>query len=168
MTAATSDNEQKTQPPAALAAVIDASAAANLVLNDEVSKEVASALVQYGRLYAPAHFLAEVGQALRNIARRGECSPADAWARLAELEQQIVRVGIEPYLWQTWQWRDLETFQDMLYAAVAKDRQATLVTCDHHQAEAAVAVDVRVAHIQSQRSQAEGVGSHPSGRRRRL
>lgn len=116
--------------------VVDASVALKWVIEEEGSDAAADLAGQ--PLIAPDLLWIECANALWVKARRGELEPTEAVDRLTTLaEAPVERAASEPLLGAA---LDLalrldRTVYDCLYLALARDREATLVTFDRRFAE---------------------------------
>jgi predicted nucleic acid-binding protein len=87
--------------------------------------------------WAPHLVDAEVGNALRTRAIRGELKPAVAAAALSELaDLSLERAAHHPFLERAWALRHSLTFYDALYVALAEELEMALVTFDRRLAKA--------------------------------
>lgn len=110
--------------------VIDASAAADLLLNTARAERVRSAIGVHG-LHAPHLLSIEFTSVLRTVTRRGELGAAGALRALTELDE----LGIEwyehlPLLPRCLARGESVSANDALYLALAEALAAPLLTCD--------------------------------------
>jgi len=115
-----------------LIAVVDASAALELLLNTAVGRRV---LERIGSpqvtLHAPHLLDLEVAQALRRYVREGSLSPERGRLGLTYLrELDIARYPHDVLLSRIWELRENLTAYDAAYVALAEALGAILLTCD--------------------------------------
>lgn len=110
--------------------VVDASAWVSLLGNAR-SAPLIAAVLRDRELHAPAHLDAEVLSGLGRLHRAGILSPGQVERRLARFTHSpVTRHALGPLLAGAWQRRQRLSLPDALYAALADDLQATLVTAD--------------------------------------
>lgn len=112
--------------------VLDASAAADLLLNIEPQAEAIAERVDGETLHAPHLIDAEVFHVVRNRAGRRVLSEWRAGEALQELRDlQMVRYPVLPLLERMWDLRANLAAVDSAYVALAEALGAPLVTTDH-------------------------------------
>ena len=88
---------------------------------------------------------AEVGQALRRLAREGDLDPELAGKALWRLDDLPVRrVSHEHLIRYAWTLRDNVTFYDALYVALAEMLEEPLITFDGRLARSGVNAQIEV------------------------
>lgn len=111
--------------------VIDASAVAALLLNQQVAVRLRERLVNEKTLHAPQLLDLEVTQVLRRALRRGALKEPVAAARLADLQLlPLTRYAHTPFLERIWELRVNLTAYDAAYVALAEALGAPLITTD--------------------------------------
>lgn len=99
--------------------VLDASAAAELLLGSDLGLRVAEAVAADGNLHAPHLLDAEVLSTVRSLVARAEMAPARAVAVLDDLaDLPITRHAAPPFLARAWELRSNVTGHDALYVAL--------------------------------------------------
>lgn len=117
--------------------VVDASALVDVLAGTPVGPAVTARLRDH-TLHAPAHFDAEVLSALGRLERAGLLSARQVAARIQHLEgAPIQRHPLAPLLVGAWRRRHNVRLVDGLYAQLAEDLAASLVTTDAGLASAA-------------------------------
>jgi predicted nucleic acid-binding protein len=117
--------------------VVDASVLVEFVAGGEHREAAESAIGRERWVWAPALIDAEVGNALRLQARRGEIGPRKAKAALDNfLDMRLQRIPHRSLVDRAWQLRDNLTFYDGLYVALAEELGAPLLTLDARLARA--------------------------------
>jgi predicted nucleic acid-binding protein len=110
--------------------VVDASAMVDALAGTPVGPAVTTRL-RNCTLHAPAHFDAEVVSALGRLQRAGALSARQVGLRLQRLETApIQRHQLAPLLRGAWRRRHNLRLADALYAQLADDLGAPLVTTD--------------------------------------
>ncbi|HBL31523.1 MAG TPA: VapC toxin family PIN domain ribonuclease [Acidobacteria bacterium] len=119
-------------------AVLDASAAVELLLRTPAGRQ-ASAALRGHEIAAPAHFDAEVLSALGRLARGGDLAePLVEPALIALARAPITRYPLQPLLPAAWRLRHNLALRDALYVTLARQLGAVLVTADGRLARAPV------------------------------
>jgi predicted nucleic acid-binding protein len=117
-------------------AVLDASAAIELLLRTSAGWQAAAAL-RTRRVAVPAHFDAEVLSALGRLVRAGDLADKLVEPILLELARApFVRYTLQPLLATAWGLRHNFAVRDALYVTLARRLGALLVTADARLAEA--------------------------------
>jgi len=121
--------------------VIDASAAADLLLARPVAKKVAAHIADHGSdLHAPHLLDIEVVSAVRRLVASGEASPNRGLEALADLlDLPLVRYPHEILVPRIWELRENFSSYDAAYLALAEsltDEGAPLLTTDRRLARA--------------------------------
>lgn len=117
-------------------AVLDASAAVELLLGTAVGRRTDQAL-RGETIAAPAHFDAEVLSALGRLSREGEAGEERVELSLGALARAPVRrFPVAPLLLAAWSLRANVALRDALYVALARRLDAVLVTADARLARA--------------------------------
>jgi predicted nucleic acid-binding protein len=129
-------------------AVLDASAAIELLLRTPAGAQVEGAL-RGRRVVVPAHFDAEVFSALGRLVRQGSLAEGLVEPILAELARApFLRLDLQPLLIAAWALRHNLALRDALYVVLARRLGARLVTADARLAKAP-ALGVAVALVAS-------------------
>ncbi|MBI2891921.1 MAG: type II toxin-antitoxin system VapC family toxin [Deltaproteobacteria bacterium] len=111
--------------------VLDASAAAELVLRTPTGARVAARLAGGDSLHAPHLVDLEVGSVLRRLESSGSIAARESAAALVDfLALDITRYPHELLMPRIWQLRGNLTTYDGCYVALAEVLRAPLVTCD--------------------------------------
>ena len=111
--------------------VVDASVLVEYLTEGEHMTAAREAIRREPWVWAPALVDAEVGHALRGLARRGEISARKAGAALEDLfEMRVQKVPHRHLVRRAWQLRDNVSFYDGLYVALAEAVGSPLVTRD--------------------------------------
>lgn len=80
---------------------------------------------------APAHLDAEVGHALRGLARGGVISDEQGSDCIADLRKlPVTRIPASTLVERAWELRKNATFYDALFVALAEELGCSLLTCD--------------------------------------
>ncbi len=117
--------------------VLDASAAVDLLLGNELASAVSERLAGH-MLQAPAHFDAEVLPALARLHRAKEVTAAKVGVLLEWLEElPLQRSAIAPLLHGAWKRRHNLSVLDALYVELAAQQDTVVVTTDRRLASAA-------------------------------
>lgn len=133
--------------------VVDASAAVEVLLNSDLARNVEAALVRAAPAIAPAHFDAEVCQALRRAYLRRSLDRERLRLGLDRLQRfQAERVRIVPLLPNVAALLDVFGAHDVFYVLLAISRGCPLLTCDLGLARAAARLGVEVIAIGRGRS----------------
>jgi predicted nucleic acid-binding protein len=113
-------------------AVVDASVLTAFYVSDDARRaRVASRLTAGDALFAPAHIDAEVGSALRGLARVSRTVDRTAVRALEHLAGfPLRRMPIAPLLARMWQLRANITACDATYVALAEQLGCVVVTLD--------------------------------------
>lgn len=110
--------------------VVDASAFVEVSLRSSRGRGVEEALA-HGVWHAPVHFDAEVLGAYARMHRRGLLDNSQVEQLLVDLEVlEITRHGVHRSLRRAWRRTANLSPADALYAQLAEELGATLVTCD--------------------------------------
>lgn len=110
--------------------VLDASAAVDLLLGDELGRRVGVVLAT-DDVVAPELLDVEVLSALARHVRAGELQPDQADSRVRTLQQLPARrIAHQPLLTRAWELRPRVRVADAFYVACAELLGATLVTTD--------------------------------------
>lgn len=112
--------------------VVDASAAAELLLRLPASDEVETAIFdEPGGAHAPSLLDAEVLHVLRRHERGGRIAPERAGEAVADLiDLPITRYPLAPLTEQAWSLRHNLSAYDAFYGALAIGLEAALITAD--------------------------------------
>jgi predicted nucleic acid-binding protein len=117
--------------------VVDASVLVEFLAGGEHRKAAENAIGRERWVWAPALVDAEVGNALRRLARAGKISTRKARAGLDDLlEMRLQRIPHRHLVERAWQLRDNVSFYDGLYVALAEGIGAPLLTLDQKLARA--------------------------------
>lgn len=117
--------------------VVDASVLVEFLTAGEHVQAAEAAIGREPWVWAPALVDAEVGHALRGLARRGEISARKAGDALSDLfEMRVQKVPHRHLVDRAWQLRDNVSFYDGLYVALAEAVGSPLVTRDARLARA--------------------------------
>jgi predicted nucleic acid-binding protein len=110
--------------------VLDASAAAELILETETGARVADRL-RDERIHVPAHFDVEVVGVVRQAVRRSVLTERDGLVAFAEFRLLPVRRwAATPFLVRAYALRATHSVADGVYVALAEALAVPLVTCD--------------------------------------
>jgi predicted nucleic acid-binding protein len=122
-----------------MSAVIDASAAVELLLGSRTGEDVRNALnAAGGSLHAPHHMATEVVSAVRRLAAREAIGKERARDALSDLAAMAIEYWPTlPLVDRIWQLRENFTPFDAAYLALAEVLDATLATTDEPLARAA-------------------------------
>lgn len=126
--------------------VVDASVLVELLADGEHSRVAEERLAaDEHRLWAPHLVDAEVGHALRRVARLGGLDAEIAGEALWQLDElPLRRISHELLVHHAWALRDNVSFYDGLYVALAEMLDEPLVTFDGRLARTGVAARVEV------------------------
>jgi predicted nucleic acid-binding protein len=117
--------------------VVDASVLVEYLAGMKHAEAAGEAIGRERWVWAPAFVDAEVGSALRRLARTKRISAKDARDALEELLfMRLQRVPLGALTERAWELRDSVTFYDALYVAVAEELKAPLLTFDARLAKA--------------------------------
>lgn len=112
------------------ALVVDASAFVEVSLQSSRGQRVAAALA-HGAWHVPAHFDAEVLGAYTRLHRRGLLDASQVEQLLVDLDVvEFTRHAVHRTLRRAWRRTTNLSAGDALYAELATQLDATLVTCD--------------------------------------
>ena len=110
--------------------ILDASAGIELFTRSQAGVRVHD-LIADERVTVPAHFDVEIGSALRRMVRQRRIGSARAEEAVRlSVGYPAERAAITPLVIRAFALRDRFSAGDALYALLAKDLGATLVTCD--------------------------------------
>jgi len=116
--------------------VLDASAAAELVLETAVGASVGARL-RGEAIHAPAHLDIETVGVIRRAVLRDLISERDGLAALGEfLDLPVRRWPTTPFVARAYELRHTHTVADATYIALAEQLPAVVVTCDRRLANA--------------------------------
>lgn len=133
--------------------VIDASAAVELLLGTDRATAVGTALATSRPVIAPAHFDAEVYQALRRGYLRHDIDRERLMQAVDRLERSDVeRLEIVSLLPNVTGLADVIGAHDVFYVLLAISRDCPLLTCDLRLARAATRLGVEVIAIDPARA----------------
>ena len=129
-----------------MTAVVDASALAAFLVQNEIGPAVATAMLPHSAdLHLPQLAIVETVSVLRGLVRGGQLTPVRAERALADLASfPARRWPHEPLIRRTWQLRDHISAYDATYVVLAEALGATLITQDARLA-AAVRANTEVA-----------------------
>jgi predicted nucleic acid-binding protein len=117
--------------------VVDASVIAAALGDDGIDGRQSRARLSGERLAAPELIDLEVASVWRRLCAAGHLDLERADRALADLEAlRLDRVSHRPLLRRCWELRANVTVYDAAYIALAEHLEATLLTADHHLANA--------------------------------
>jgi predicted nucleic acid-binding protein len=125
--------------------VIDASAAVEIALNTRRGRALSRLVPPGAMFWAPEHFFAEVGSAVRRLEIIERSIDASTAARVVHHALGIPRrrVNVKPLIDEAWTYRFNITLADSLYVVVANHLDCPLLTGDTRLASApALPIDV--------------------------
>ena len=112
------------------ALIVDASAIIDLLLGSQLAAPIRHRLEGHV-LHAPAHIDAEVLSALGRLYRAGKLSATDVSTRLSQLTTApLERHPLAPLIRGAWELRHNLRLVDALYAELASQLEAPLITTD--------------------------------------
>lgn len=110
--------------------VLDASAAAELLLDTDIGTAVGQRLARE-TLHAPAHFDAEVVGVVRRSVQRGLLTERDGLIALGDFSRLPIRRWLAaPMIERAYALRSTHTVADALYLVLARALGGPLLTCD--------------------------------------
>ena len=115
--------------------VIDASAAAELLLGTTQGRAVAATIGDEDA-YAPQLLAVEVVSVMRGMVRGGHITGTRAEAALHDFDDLgVIWVDMSPLISAAWALRDSVSAYDAMYVALAERLECSLLTCDRRLAK---------------------------------